>query len=73
MGMQDRDWYRDAHKERRLEEQRRAQSWYNPKLFRRSVSDDTPPPLNVVRSIGLCVLICFAVYGALSLIRWAQG
>lgn len=73
MGIQDRDWYRDANKERRHKEELRADSWYDPKRFRRALFDDSPPPLNIAKTVGLCVLICFAVYGVLSLIRWAQG
>lgn len=60
MGMQDRDWYREIYRERRLAEQRRFH-WPMKK------------PANLVRSAGLFVLLCAGVYAVLSIISFVAA
>lgn len=59
MGIEDREWYRDAQRKRLDNDYR-----YDPKLFRR-----TPLPPSGRFSVWRTLLLCLAVYGAISLFQ----
>lgn len=62
MGIEDRQWYRDANRKRLNEDYR-----YNPKLFR--ASPPTRPTTTKLGVLWRTVIYCLAIYGAMSLLQ----
>lgn len=77
MGIQDRDWYREAYRERERALQkealnRRAQEAKNRSELARLVNNRTTkatPIYTVAKGLALLIALCLATYGLLALVR----
>lgn len=72
MGLEDREWYREEHRQRRRAEQGRSRP--PPDLSAYSKIIKQPSAITrYFKSFGFFLLICFAIYGALAMIHHFQN